>query len=169
MLAKARVPLLRTVFSVVIAALAVEMIVNGIQGELLTLSATNTAAAYRTMTSALTKSSAFCCAPELFSPPPCFYRRGRFPGALRLLPRTLPSLSGRAQRSSPRLSAIFRYAIALDPRGIIQLGLLLLIATPVARVVFTVFAFAYERDWTYVVITLIVLTLLLYSLGALHL
>ena len=31
-LTKARVPLLRTVFSVVIAALAVEMIVNGIRG-----------------------------------------------------------------------------------------------------------------------------------------
>jgi uncharacterized membrane protein len=44
----------------------------------------------------------------------------------------------------------------------------LLIATPVARVLFTVFAFAYERDWTYVAVTLIVLTLLLYSLGAWH-
>jgi uncharacterized membrane protein len=51
-----------------------------------------------------------------------------------------------------------------DMRGLIQLGLLLLIATPVARVVFTVFAFARQRDWTYVVITLIVLSLLLYSL-----
>ena len=66
------------------------------------------------------------------------------------------------------LSSIFRDAIALDPRGIIQSGLLLLIATPVARVIFTVFAFCYERDWTYVVITLIVLSLLLYSLGAWH-
>ena len=66
------------------------------------------------------------------------------------------------------LSWIFRDAIALDPRGIIQSGLLLLIATPVARVIFTVFAFCYERDWTYVVITLIVLSLLLYSLGAWH-
>jgi uncharacterized membrane protein len=61
---------------------------------------------------------------------------------------------------------ILRYALALHARGIIQLGILLLIATPVARVAFTVFAFAYERDWTYVVVTLIVLGLLLYSLGA---
>jgi uncharacterized membrane protein len=60
--------------------------------------------------------------------------------------------------------AIIRRALELDPRGIIQLGLLLLIATPVARVVFTVFAFALQRDWVYVVITLIVLSLLLYSL-----
>jgi uncharacterized membrane protein len=49
-------------------------------------------------------------------------------------------------------------------RGLIQLGLLLLIATPVARVVFSVFAFARERDTTYVVLTLIVLGVLLYSL-----
>jgi uncharacterized membrane protein len=66
------------------------------------------------------------------------------------------------------ISAIFHNAFSGDPRGTIQLGLLLLIATPVARVIFTVFAFLYERDWTYVVITLIVLTLLLYSLGAFH-
>lgn len=64
------------------------------------------------------------------------------------------------------VSSVFRDAAALNSRGIIQLGLLLLIATPVARVIFTVLAFAYERDWTYVVVTLIVLALLLYSLGA---
>jgi uncharacterized membrane protein len=67
------------------------------------------------------------------------------------------------------VSAIVQDAVALHSRGIIQLGLLLLIATPVARVIFTVFAFLYEGDWTYVAITLIVLMLLLYSLGAFHL
>src|SRR5690349_13010838 len=48
---------------------------------------------------------------------------------------------------------------ALDgrARGLIQLGLLLLIATPVARVVFAAYAFARQRDHTYVVLTLIVL------------
>jgi uncharacterized membrane protein len=66
------------------------------------------------------------------------------------------------------ISSIFHEAFALHPEGIIQFGLLLLIATPVARVLFTVFAFAYERDWTYVVITLIVFSLLLYSLGDWH-
>src|SRR5262249_59017462 len=59
---------------------------------------------------------------------------------------------------------IVREALGLDVAGVIQLGLLLLIATPVARVLFTVFAFLRQRDWTYVVITLIVLSLLLYSL-----
>lgn len=61
---------------------------------------------------------------------------------------------------------ILRDAFARHPRGMIQFGILLLIATPVARVIFTVFAFLYERDWTYVAITLIVLALLFYSLGA---
>ena len=49
-------------------------------------------------------------------------------------------------------------------RCLIQLGLLLLIATPIARVVFSVFAFAIERDRMYVAITLIVLAVLLSSL-----
>jgi uncharacterized membrane protein len=54
-------------------------------------------------------------------------------------------------------------------RAIIQLGLLILIATPVARVVFSVFAFGRERDFTYVGITVIVLIVLLYSLFNTHL
>jgi uncharacterized membrane protein len=63
-----------------------------------------------------------------------------------------------------RPTGIVSEALVLDERGVIQLGLLLLIATPVARVAFSVFAFGRQRDWTYVVITLIVLLLLLYSL-----
>jgi uncharacterized membrane protein len=63
-----------------------------------------------------------------------------------------------------RPSEIVARALALSGRGIIQLGLLLLIATPVARVIFSVFAFARQRDFTYVVLTLIVLAVLLYSL-----
>jgi len=52
-----------------------------------------------------------------------------------------------------------------DVRGqaIVMLGLLLLIATPVARVAFSIFAFAIERDRLYVIITIVVLTLLLVS------
>ncbi len=49
-------------------------------------------------------------------------------------------------------------------RRMIQLGLVLLIATPVGRVAFSVVAFALQRDRAYVVITLIVLTVLLLSL-----
>jgi len=48
-------------------------------------------------------------------------------------------------------------------QGIIQLGLLLLIATPIARVAFSVVGFAIERDRLYVAFTLLVLAILLYS------
>lgn len=62
------------------------------------------------------------------------------------------------------ISGILGNAVGLRGRGIIQLGLLLLIATPVARVAFAVFGFAAERDRMYVIFTLIVLAVLLYSL-----
>lgn len=45
-------------------------------------------------------------------------------------------------------------------RGIIQLGVLILIATPVARVVFLLFAFALERDYLYFSVALLVLAVL---------
>jgi uncharacterized membrane protein len=57
-----------------------------------------------------------------------------------------------------------RDALAMRGRGIIQLGLLLLIATPVARVAISVVAFAVQRDRLYVAITLLVLAILLCSL-----
>jgi uncharacterized membrane protein len=63
------------------------------------------------------------------------------------------------------VSGIVHDAIALDSHGIIQFGLLLLIATPVARVFFSVIAFAIEGDKLYVVIALIVLGILLFSLS----
>jgi uncharacterized membrane protein len=63
------------------------------------------------------------------------------------------------------LRGIVRAAVGLHPRGIIQLGLVLLIATPVARVAFSVFAFAVERDRMYVVFTLLVLGILILSLA----
>jgi uncharacterized membrane protein len=64
---------------------------------------------------------------------------------------------------------IVQDALVGDSRGLIQFGLLLLIATPVARVVFSVFAFAREHDAVYVVVTLIVLAVLLFSLFNSHL
>jgi uncharacterized membrane protein len=48
-------------------------------------------------------------------------------------------------------------------RGLIQLGLLFLIATPIARVCLSVVGFTIERDRLYIVCTLIVLAILLYS------
>jgi uncharacterized membrane protein len=61
-------------------------------------------------------------------------------------------------------SLIGRDALAGNSRALIQLGLLLLIATPVARVVFSAFGFARQRDSTYVLLTLLVLAVLLLSL-----
>ena len=58
---------------------------------------------------------------------------------------------------------IWAAAMGGSGRALIQLGLVLLIATPVVRVGFSVFAFLRQRDWTYVAITLIVLAVLLYS------
>ena len=49
-------------------------------------------------------------------------------------------------------------------RSIIQLGLLILIATPIARVVFAAAGFLLERDYLYVCVSLTVLAVLLYSL-----
>jgi uncharacterized membrane protein len=52
------------------------------------------------------------------------------------------------------------------PEKLILAGLLLLVATPVARVVFSLAAFRLERDGVYVAITLAVLGVLLYSLAS---
>ncbi len=62
------------------------------------------------------------------------------------------------------VGGIWHSAAAGHARGIIEFGLLLLIATPVARVAFAVFGFARERDWLYVGVSAIVLSVLLYSL-----
>ncbi|KAF3886142.1 MULTISPECIES: DUF1634 domain-containing protein [Nostocales] len=52
-------------------------------------------------------------------------------------------------------------------RGIIQLGLLLLVATPILRVIISLFVFLRHREYTYALITSIVLSALLCSfLGA---
>ncbi|MGZ3959257.1 MAG: DUF1634 domain-containing protein, partial [Flavisolibacter sp.] len=54
----------------------------------------------------------------------------------------------------------------LHGRGahIIQLGVLILIATPVARVAFSIFGFAEEGDRLYIAITLLVLIIILTSM-----
>jgi uncharacterized membrane protein len=62
------------------------------------------------------------------------------------------------------IPGIFGEAVAFHGRGLIQLGLLVLIATPISRVTFSVFAFCSQRDWKYVFFTIIVLAILLYSL-----
>lgn len=73
--------------------------------------------------------------------------------------------TGAMYRSAPGL---IRAASPSDCRSIIQLGLLLLILTPIARVAFSLVGFSLERDRTYVVLTSVVLVILVYSLAAPH-
>jgi uncharacterized membrane protein len=83
-------------------------------------------------------------------------RHGHAPASYRVFegePSDLHSLHG-----------IAREAMALNGRGIIQLGLLFLIATPVARVILSIWGFAAEHDRMYVAFTVIVLAILLFSL-----
>lgn len=61
-------------------------------------------------------------------------------------------------------SGIVRSAIHFDSLGLIQFGLLLLIATPVARVALALVGFALERDRLYTLVSLIVLLILAFSL-----
>ena len=60
---------------------------------------------------------------------------------------------------------IMKFASSYSGRGIIQFGLLLLIATPVMRVAFAVVSFVAQKDKVYVGVTLIVLAVLLFSLA----
>lgn len=62
------------------------------------------------------------------------------------------------------LGGIARGVLALDSRAIVQLALVLLIATPIVRVIFSLVAFLVQRDRLYAVITGIVLAVLLFSL-----
>jgi uncharacterized membrane protein len=93
-------------------------------------------------------------------------------GVVFLLRHPLPVANYRVFAGEPEqlrtIPGIFREALAFHGRGLIQLGLLVLIATPVGRVTFSFFAFLYERDWTYVLVTVVVLGLLAYSLFGKH-
>jgi len=79
----------------------------------------------------------------------------------------------RAFRGEPMglrsVTGILLGAFRGQPRSMIQFGLLVLIATPIVRVGFSVLAFAVQRDRLYVTITLIVLVVLLGSVtGLVH-
>lgn len=62
------------------------------------------------------------------------------------------------------ISSVISGASRLDGPSLIQLGLLLLIATPVVRVIFSLAAFWLEGDKIYLIFTTIVLAILLFSL-----
>ena len=62
------------------------------------------------------------------------------------------------------VTGILASAGDLRGTGLIQLGLLVLFATPVARVALAAYAFAKQRDRLYVAVTLFVLAVLIYSI-----
>lgn len=59
------------------------------------------------------------------------------------------------------LSTIIPRLLSFDGAAIIQFGVCVLIATPVIRVAFSAIAFLIEKDYLYVVITLLVLAIIL--------
>jgi len=79
------------------------------------------------------------------------------------------ALSGRASpdyRSfHPEMLGLAAMRKLAWPEALIEIGLLLLIATPVARVVFSLAAFVFERDRMYAAFTVAVLAVLVNSIG----
>ncbi len=62
------------------------------------------------------------------------------------------------------LPGILHGVMELNGASIIQLAAVLLIATPILRIAFSVLAFAIEKDKLYVVITLIVLFIIFFGM-----
>jgi uncharacterized membrane protein len=63
-----------------------------------------------------------------------------------------------------QIDLIFKEALQFRSRSVIQLGILVLLATPLLRVIFSFIEFLINKDWIYVVITGIVVGTLCYSL-----
>ena len=94
-------------------------------------------------------------------------------GVLFLAQHGFEEAGGQVFRGEPphlrSVGAIARGAMTLRADAVIQLGLVLLIATPVARVAMSLVAFVLQRDRVYIVVTTIVLALLIFSLtGGIH-
>ncbi|PWK77701.1 putative membrane protein [Mucilaginibacter oryzae] len=68
--------------------------------------------------------------------------------------------------SSP--GGIIRGIFTLRGRAIIQAGIILLIATPVIRVIFSAIGFIIEKDYLYTAITLVVLLIIFSSMLSGH-
>ena len=64
------------------------------------------------------------------------------------------------------INALIEGLLTLKPFAIIELGVIALIATPVLRVFTSVFVFSIEKDRTFVIITLAVFLILIFSFFA---
>ena len=65
---------------------------------------------------------------------------------------------------SLRSGMLFRKLVRLDPTAVIELGILLLLFTPIFRIVAAILSFAVERETKYVLISLGVLAIILLSI-----
>lgn len=63
------------------------------------------------------------------------------------------------------VAVIFSEVLSFKGAAVIQFGLLMLIFTPIARVLMAVVSFFIEKDYLYVLIGLIVLTIIMISLS----
>lgn len=69
-----------------------------------------------------------------------------------------------APRNYREIKSILAETVRFHGRGFIMVGLILLIATPVARVAFSVLAFLRKRDYVFSAVTIFVLSILLFSI-----
>ena len=70
--------------------------------------------------------------------------------------------SGEPKRFS-EISLVWEFALRGRGRSIIQLGLFILIATPIARIIFSIVGYILEKDYLYIAITSVVLAIILFS------
>ncbi len=62
------------------------------------------------------------------------------------------------------LQGIFTGLLSFDGMSIIQLGIVILLATPILRIFFSAIGFAVEKDYLYVFITLLVFSVILFGM-----
>ena len=70
------------------------------------------------------------------------------------------------QVKSTTIPSIFKEVLTFNGKSVIQFGLLMLIFTPIARVILSVISFFLEKDYLYVVIGLVVLAIIMVSLNS---
>jgi uncharacterized membrane protein len=75
------------------------------------------------------------------------------------------SLGGFAAHPVIHPRDLFPHLLRLDPLAVVELGILMLLFTPIARIVVAVAGFAEERDLKYVLISLGVLAIVLLSIS----
>lgn len=75
--------------------------------------------------------------------------------------RHFDATSAVAQTQFTTLGGLWQGILHGDAASCVQVGVIVLILTPIARVVLSLFDFIVEQDWLYVAITAIVLTVII--------